>query len=1310
MVKERRAMADEAVNIRAPEEGLRLTERPTESYAGNIEAEKNRAGLWMSPSVFKDLAAISEDVHDTRRHSRANDFAVNLNKQANDYAFFSQQEELYRTRLLNTEHTNLSLRLQTDLAETHDKATKENLNLVTEYEKLRERWRTDIDKIYEENPGLGQAFDKTFENSYLEARNKAYEFEFSKAEKAKEFTIDKATSLACANIFTGSGEDLLDRNIVRMGQQVIPLLDGNTDADYALANEKYNTLVGAYIDKIVAMAEEGSVTMEQAVFALKYGIIDKYATYDLKGTRINEYGVPSEERIINVHMTEATISKCTTALDSLGKNRGQTSKAEKVYTLQAYNEMVTNPEYHINATPGTATADYQNYKKALIKDMGSGSEDTSKQLYELTSKHYTETLPTVCAYELAQSELSTAGTISAAKVAIDNKITALKQDLANGEDPSKTGSLRWSNPELGVEMDLSFPEGDEDLNILRRAGVPFEKEKEQYYRTILKNLEDVRNKLDTDPDLIMKFSKPYAQQLDKAIKMLSYSILTNEDGITGTITKNPDAEQKAITALTEANILGRAAAGKDTIGSSPSALLRAITAQANVLNPKQRSIYMSTMASIFKKAGYGDAFLTYKTQNATPEEEKVIQELGTWEMLQASDDTSLDLSRIQKRALDSNSPTTLSDEYMNSKLRDKLDNANEDTFMEDVEATLNEHQVPIEFRPFVRNAIKELAYAKVLSPRDDGSERDENLDMDDIRSFVSNRFTEKGIPKFLNTIANADKLQTALTDTEETMQHSLKKLGMDNVLTLKMNYETGRAEVWIDGKPVLGSGNYKNLLGTGVVPFTLDLTTKPVDMSWEQFYEAQKPVLAMMPVTIAFTKIEDNAVFMKRMLDMGYSTEDIAEIKKYGLQLAAVMGNQDIMNEYYTYRLSGNKSAEVASAPIFLKDAIIKGTNLAEEGNLPNDISNFIDFMWARQGVTKLRTDVPGSLPYELNGTPKTDIEIPLNKIGLGFTSTTGGKHVPNSKHGKGLAADIGDISGKGFYATFIDPITGDLKGSVMKGFYDSFLEPQCKEKSIERILTGYPYLDPRRPESKDPRYKEFQYLRDLKNKDGKPVFRYIDPFKLDGKTIDHKDHFHVEFYDKTFDPRTGKAINTKYTEENKKKMGQVLFTNINTSRKYGTITQEEARAIPAFSKKYELTEWDAKNVGVPLDELKSNPMGQEFAVAALYGKTKSFLGADVARFITVKGISGIEFDLQWKTEGAHLLKDSEGLSIQDLLDANDRLKARGLNLKNYCNIHLRITDNVKLGHGHAQAVHERNKHNVSHNYALTLFEKEMFK
>lgn len=1306
MVKERRAMADEAVNIRAPEEGLRLTERPTESYKGNIEAEKDRAGLWMSPSIFNDLATISEDVHNTRRHSRADDFAVNLYTQKNDYAFFSQQEALYRERLLNTEHTNLSLKLQADLAETKDKATKENLNLITEYEKLRDRWRIDIDKMYEDNPALGKAFDTTFEKSYLEARNQGYEFEFSKAEKAKEFTIDKATSLACANIYTGSGEDLLDRNLVKLGQQVIPLLDGNTDTDYALANEKYNTLVGAYIDKIEAMAEEGTITLEQAVFALKYGIVDKYATYDLKGTRINEYGIPSEERTINVHMTDATISKCTTILDSLGKNRRQTLKAEKVYTLQAYNDMIADPNYYINATPGTATADYQNYKIALANDSGLGSEDTSKQLYELTRKHYTETLPTVGAYELVQNELSTTGTISAAKVAIDNKIVALKQDINNGEDPSKTGSLRWSNPELGVEMDLSFPEGDEDLNILRRAGVPFEKEKEQYYRTILKNLEDVRSKLDTDPDLIMKLSKPYAQQITKATNMMSYSILIKEDAKTGTYAVDPAARQEAITTLKEANTLGRAAAGKDTIGSSPSILLQKITAQANMLNPKQRSIYISESAFILKEAGYGDAFLTYKTQNATPEEKKVIQELGTWEILQASDDIRSYLSRVQKGALDSDRPS-LTDEFMNLKLRDKLDNESEESFMEDVEVILDERQIPIEFRPFVRSAIKELAYAKVLSPREDGSERDEKLDMEDIRSFVSNRFTEKGIPKFLNTITDADKLQATITSTETTMQNSLKKLGMDNVLTLKMNYETGRAEVWIDGKPVLGSGNYKELLGTGVVPFTLDLTTKPVDMSWEQFYEAQKPVLGMMPVVVAFTKIEDNAVFMKRMLDMGYSTDDIAQIKKYGLQLAVAMGDQEIMNEYYTYRLSGNKSAEIASAPIFLKDAILKGTNLSEEGRLPNDISNFIDFMWTRQGVSKLRTDIPGSLPYELNGNRKASMEIALNKVGLGFTSTTGGKHVPNSKHGKGLAADIGDISGKGFYATFIDPITGNLKGSVMKDFYSSFLEPQCKEKNIERILTGYPYLDPRRPESKDPRYKEFQYLRDLKNKDGQPVFRYVDPFKLSGKTVDHKDHFHVEFYNKTFDTRTGKAIDTKYTEENKKAMGQVLFTNINTSRKYGTITREEAKAITAFSGKYDITEWDAKNTGIPLNELKSNPMGQEFAASALYGKIKSFLGTDVARFIMVKGVSSIEFDLQWKTEGAHLLKDSKGLSIQELLDAEDRLRARGQNLKNYCNINTHIKDNTNLGYKQAYTTYNSN---VSHRFEIDQFKKEMYK
>ena len=562
------------------------------------------------------------------------------------------------------------------------------------------------------------------------------------------------------------------------------------------------------------------------------------------------------------------------------------------------------------------------------------------------------------------------------------------------------------------------------------------------------------------------------------------------------------------------------------------------------------------------------------------------------------------------------------------------------------------------------------------------------------------------LAKGKSSIADADKLQTVLADTEKAMQHSLKKMGFDNVLTLKMNYETGRAEVWIDGKPVFGSGSHNKLPGTGVVPFTLDLTNKPADMSWEQFYEAQKPLLAMMPVTIAFTKIEDNAVFMKRMLDMGYKPENIAEIKNYGLKLAAVMGNQDIMNDYYTYRLSGNKSTEIASAPIVLKDAIIKGTDLAKEGTLPNDISNFMDFIWTRQGITKLDTSVPKSVADTVKtGFNIPGMEVPLNNIGLGFTSTTEGKHVPNSKHGKGRAVDIGDITGKGFYEAFIDPITGDLKGSMMKDFYGAFLEPQCKEKSIERILTGYPYLDPRRPESKDPRYKEFQYLRDLKNKDGQPVFKYIDPFKLDGKNVDHKDHFHVEFYDKKFDTSTGKEINFKHA--NRKEIAHVLFKNINNSRKYGTITQEEARAIPAFSGNYELTEWDAKNIGVPLDELKNNPIGQEFAVAALYGKTKSFLGADMARFITVEGISGIEFDLQWKTEGAHLLKESEGLSIQELLDANDRLRARGQNLKNYCNIRIRIKDSEKPGYKHAYV---SSNANVSRRYELEFFKEEMYK
>ena len=159
----------------------------------------------------------------------------------------------------------------------------------------------------------------------------------------------------------------------------------------------------------------------------------------------------------------------------------------------------------------------------------------------------------------------------------------------------------------------------------------------------------------------------------------------------------------------------------------------------------------------------------------------------------------------------------------------------------------------------------------------------------------------------------------------------------------------------------------------------------------------------------------------------------------------------------------------------------------------------------------------------------------------------------------------------------------------------------------------------------------------------------------------------------------------TKYTDENKDKMGHVIYTNINTSRKYGPLTKEESRAITSFSNQYEITEWDAKNTGIPLDQLKNNPMGQELSMAALYGKTKSLLGTDMAQYITVVGPSNVKFTLHPRTkEAQRMLKEANDLSIQDVLTANDRLKSRGLYLKEHFNIQMQTT-RIDLGtnYGH---------------------------
>lgn len=1311
MVKERRAMADEAVNLRAPEEGLRVPDRKAISYESRIEAERIKSGIWLNPTIHKNIGSIFDDFQKLKRDEIKNNWYVEFKDREREYEALKKEQEKYDKYLLNKRHLDLALELDADITDTREEATKTGKNVVEEFNKLKsKKWDPMLDDIYSLDPKLATTFQTTYQASFTDAADKARVFEYSKAKEANKFSIQKLTSFGTIDIIGGITRDSvpqedLNKNLKLVGQHLMPLLDGNLDTDYLTANNTYNELIFATAKRVESDVSQNKMTAQEGSDFVSKVLLGGYAAYTFKGPIYNEDGEIVGEREIPVHITPETQGKIVGVSNSFLKKESQKAKANKVYTLNSYKDLVKTPRYFMDATPASAKEDFTNSVFELLKGMGSGNEDASNQMYEMAFLYWTEVAPKVMAYEIAQGELAITGNIYEARVILDKKIETLQEALDNGEDPGTLGVLNFSYPEYGIEGSLAFPDEEGSLNALYRNGVPTNTEKKVYYNALLGHLREVRKGLNADSSLLHNFSNPYMRSVEKVNGFLSYHTICSENASSDTIMPNLEGKKNLTDFLKEMGVQEQAATGNNIAGVIPSSVFETIYSQAAILDSRKRTIYLSILAECFKDAGYGGSMLTYKTQDLTSEEKAIAQELGMWQVLNADPDTRDIIGHIKYGFLDTEKPR-LTNVFMDQAFKDKVTNNPDKSFTEGVEAKLE--RVPIGYRPFVRAAIKEIAYAKVYGPRKDGSVSEEKFDMDFVDTFIQNRFTERGTPTFIGVVktpADARRIDENISSIEKVMAPTYKQLNVEGMSTV-FDPETGNVQLLLNGNPIVGAGTYAKLRDAGIVPFAINVTNKPAGMSWDEFYEAQKPILAVLPIMVGLAKIEENSVLMKRMLDAGYTPDDIQQAKKYALQFAAAVGKEDIIQSYYQYRLSGNKNTEIASAPNFLVDTIARSAGLSKNRELSADVTNFLDFVWSKQGLTKLQEDLPGTLSYELKGVPLAEMEVSLNKSGWGFTSTTGGKHVPGSKHGKGFAADIGDITGKGFYNAFVDPFTGNLKEIPMKNLYTGFLEPQATAGRLDRVLTGYPYLDPRRPESKDPRYKNFQYLRDLKNKDKQPVFRYVEPFELNGRTVNHRDHFHAEFYDQTFDTRTGKPLNTKYTEENKNKMGHVLYTSINSSRKFGTITKEESRAITSFSDKYEITDWDAKNTGIPLDKLKKNAMGQELSVAALYGKTKSLLGTEMAQYIVVAGPSKVKFVLQPVTKEAQkMLKEVKDLSIKDILAANDRLKSRGLSLKEHFHVQVQSTP-INIGnYGHNLVTEE----DTAFIYA-NQFKKEMYK
>ena len=385
MVKERRAYTTEGVTPTPPTEELRVRDRAVVDLSSTMNAEYNRAGLYLNPQIFDDLAKISDDIHDTRRFSNNWDFMVS----ETDRELSSREliDDAQRT-IQNTQKAELLERQMTASAEATtaiEEAKNRGENTVPIISALRDRYLKMADSLYNQSPYLGSNFRDFTERHFgaLEVQGIKDDYELSSARVQRLVNRDAAVEGA----LVASSAKSLDAALADYVSLTFPSLDSVPDTrDEELVNKAYNTLVLADAKRVVqAVADPRSgVTRESARNYLN-NLRAVYAGNTLVG--VDGEG---NERRIPVNLTDEVLTSITNSIAKLDENQ---PKAHSVYAADGYKQMVgvnkaskgefTNIPYYLNTDPETARRDWENVRAQLITDVGNGNESAVKQLYEM---------------------------------------------------------------------------------------------------------------------------------------------------------------------------------------------------------------------------------------------------------------------------------------------------------------------------------------------------------------------------------------------------------------------------------------------------------------------------------------------------------------------------------------------------------------------------------------------------------------------------------------------------------------------------------------------------------------------------------------------------------------------------------------------------------------------------------------------------------------------------------------------------------------------------------------------------------------
>lgn len=1278
---EKRAFEDETVVDTLPKEELTVNDRAAINMGSTIQAQSNNYGIYPSPEFWNDLAAVSKDIHDTRRASRGWDFQENLNQTKNDLDLAAKQYELNLENERKTQATALLSKHAMDVAQLKEDLSRNGtINTAPVLMSFYQDQIKNYGEKVKDSPYLYNNVILPLQGDMAKDYVAAVNQDRARIEKLGQAKVDSATSMALVRLFQGDADyqDVGDM-LAKVGAMSGPVLDSMSDPDGRnYMNKQFNAIVKGKATQIAGLVSNGNIGVDEGKAAImsliaEYGGQEGGYAWNIVKER-DANGEVVNDQTIKCYLDKETISSILSLSSNL-KNEKATTDA--VYAVESFRTYVgwdnlqkgefANNRFLMNDTPETAFQRYLATRQAL--EAVGDDPKIAKEVTQLDYDFFTTVWPAINVFSVLKDKLAAGEDISSIRTDFNNRIIATQARA----DKARQGSDDLNNlTELTFEVGgvvkslaiMNMGENPAFDSVYRKNGQDERTARINYTDNMLEGMRRIVNM--SDSEILAMAHSGVALAQEKTKSDMHPEILVKADA-QGNLVLNDEGVNNLAASITSLDLTRKGAAPNASLKSVASLVVPGIAASTENLSPQMREKYLMGVGIAFAKAGKTGAFSEANMTGLTDKEQLVARQISTYAILQTIPQLSLYANTVYQNSFDPTMAGVTTFAQLNSL------SAKNKGLQAKVINKFNEYKVPADRRSYLEDAIIRVAVAKYsLNP--DKYEAPTDTELDEILSPL---YTKEGVSKLEagNSKISADRISNMVTDSNKLLKPASKKMKLDqnNQLAVSYNNDTGCLEIKQNNGTGLIYGYISGSSVAGKVPMTFDYTYNP-GMDEAKFNKTMSIGMATAATASMFLDMANNPEARRYSKYYGGSSKDREQnIQDEATLFMSTIMKQNVFNKWKDYRASNYTNMKVMPAPAEFKNTILaamSGENIGQGavgavvrglGRVPvrnlekgistesaellgfltkDEVSHFIDF-----GYTMAKTSKKISMGVSATaGRGYENMKAQIEATGWAATDTV--RNAPRSHHDVSdrTAVDLGFKGG--FESGKITLPNGQrvLDPVKVQSLFEGFIIPHLNSGH----LSGYIIYDgPELLENK-PEYAAYAPYRALKAPDGGPLIRHSK-----GTEGDHSNHLHMQFKEKIWDEKGNSLKPTIQGAQDLVTAATAsLIQNVN-GLDHGHMTNSAAKAIATLWPNYKPTQADADYAGVRLADI-TDPIQRINVNGARFLRAVNIFRNEGVAF---KAMAGGKFKIQMATA-------SKSVKVPDgtyTLDQIFRLSEKGL-------------------------------------------------